>query len=246
MNLTWHIIKKDLYQFRWSLALWLACFAYIFLVQEKVSFHGNIDLRDYFRLISILTIAVISCAMLIGIIQQDHPTDSRAFWRTRPIAPGRLVAAKLGLLLTLFVGIPLLTIMARGWLQQLVVLQTFREYSLMILVLGSITLSLAAAAACTSNIAYALLLWLGVVFGSGTLAEALDRFLPKLTLRLSQQMNMQRVITLLVFSVVISLAIILNQYLRRRFTTSVILLILGSVGSSLIGVLWSYYYFYQG
>lgn len=246
MNLIWQIIKKDLYQFRWSLVLWLACFAYIFFVQEKASFSGNVNLKDYFRLTSLLTIAVISCAMLIGIIQQDHPTDNRAFWRTRPIAAGRLMVAKLGLVFAIFVGIPLLTVMAGGWLQKLVLLQSFREYSLMILTLSSIALTLAAAAACTSNVAYALLLWLGVIFGSGTLAEIADRVSPKLTLGLSMRMNMQRSITLLAFSAVISLAIILNQYLRRRFNTTVVLLIVGSVGSALMGVLWSYYYFYQG
>ena len=78
------------------------------------------------------------------------------------------------------------------------------------------------------------------------MAEILSRSLPKLTTRLSMQMNMDRIIALLVFSAVLSLAIILNQYLRRRLTTTVVLLILLSVGCALIGGLWSYYYFYVG
>lgn len=245
MNLTWQIVKKDLYQFRWSLALWLACFLYVFLFQERAIVHAEVQLRDIFRLVAVLTVMVFSWAMLVSILQQDHPTDPRAFWRTRPISAVRLVTAKLGLVLTLFVGIPLLIALAGGWLQHLVILHTLREFSLMALAMGSLTLSLAAAASCTSNIVYALVLWVGVAFGSGTVAEILGRLLPKLTARLTLQMNMDRAITLLVFSAVISLALILNQYLRRRLTTTIILLILASVGCALIGVLWSYYYFYH-
>ncbi len=246
MNLTWQIIKKDLYQFRWSLALWLACYAYVFLFQERVTFHVEVQLRDIMRLIAGLTVMVFSWAMLASIIQQDHPTDSRGFWRTRPISAARLVTAKLGLVLALFVVFPLLIVMAGGWLQDLVRLRTAREYVLMVLAMSSFTLSLAATASCTSNIVSALVLWLGVAFGSGTVAEILNHSLPKLTARLSMQMNMDRIIALLVFSAVLSLAIILNQFLRRRLTTTIVLLILVSAGCALIGVFWSYYYFYHG
>ena len=163
MNLTWQIIKKDLYQFRWSLVLWLACYAYVFLFQERVTVHVEMQLRDIMRLIAGLTVMVFSWAMLASIIQQDHPTDSRAFWRTRPISVVRLVTAKLGLVLALFVAFPLLIVVAGGWLQDLVRLHTFREYGLMVLAMSSFTLSLAAAASCTSNIVYALVLWLGLL-----------------------------------------------------------------------------------
>lgn len=246
MNFVWQIIKKDLRQFRSSLALWLVCFAYIFLVQEKLGFQGNSSLPDYIRLISVISIVVFSCAMLISIVQQDHPTANNAFWRTRPISSGRLVTAKLGLVLTLFVGVPTLTVMVGGWLQDLVILRDPREYGLMVLVLGSVTLSLTAAAACTANITYAIVLWLAVAFGSSTLSEILGKFVPKLPSQIAMQMNLNRILVVLTFSALISLAIILNQYLRRQFTATVILLIFGSVGSALVGVLWGYYYFYQG
>lgn len=246
MKLTLHIIKKDLQQFRWSLVLWLACFVYIFLFQERATFHVDTQLRDILRLVAVLTIAVFSWALLVSIIQQDHPTDTRAFWKTRPVSALRLVMVKLGLVLALFVGIPLLIALTGGWLQHLVVFNTLREFSLMVLAMSSVTLTLAAAASCTSNIVYALVLWFGMVFGSGAAAELLSRSLPKLTAHLAMQMNMNRIITLLVFSAVLSLAIILNQYLRRRLTTTILLLILASAGCSLAGVLWSYYYFYHG
>lgn len=244
MKLTWHIIKKDLLQYRWSLAFWLACFAYIFLFQERIDFQGNPELKSYFRLTSLMTILVFSGAMLISIVQQDPPMGASVFWRTRPISPGRMLVAKLCLLGALFVGVPLLIMLLGGWLQKLVLLHTLREYALMILVLGSITLSLAAAAACTKNIAYATLLWVGAVFGGGTLADLLGRFLPELPVQLSMQLNMNRVITLLVISVVFSLATILNQYLHRRLSVTIALLVIGNVAVVLVGTLWGYYYFY--
>jgi len=246
MKLTWHVIKKDLYQFRWSLVLWLSCFTYLVFFQERVGTLVNTESKGYLQLLSMLIMVVLSCAMLISIIQQDHPVDSSAFWRTRPISAHRLVAAKLLLLFALFVGIPFLTVLLWVWTQDLVRLNSVREYSLMVLVLSSLVLSLAAAAACTRNIAYALLLWLGAIFGSGTLADILGHFLPKLTLQLSQQMNMNRILTVLALSMAFNLAIILNQYLRRRLSVSAILIVAGNVSIVLVATLWSYYYFYQG
>jgi len=242
-----HIIAKDLRHFRWTIVLWLACYAYIFLFHAKSSVHPNVNLLNYFWLTSLLSVVVISLALLIGIIQQDHPTDTRAFWRTRPITPGRLLTAKLVLLFGLFVLIPLATVVVGGWMKEgLVRLQTLREYWLVILVLSSVVLSLAAAASCTRKVPYAFLLWVSVVFASGTSADLLSRFMPKLSMQLSMEMNMTRVLSLLVFSALVSLVVILNQYLRRRLSTSIVLLVFGAIGSALMGVLWSYYYFYQG
>lgn len=246
MNLTWHIIKKDLRQFRWALAIWLLCLGYLLVFQEKVGAGAGANLRDYFRIISLLTVIVVSFAVLISIVQQDNPTDSDSAWRVRPIAPLRLLAAKLGLLLAVFVGVPLVLVLLGGWVQNLVRMNTVREYAMTILVLASVVLSVAAAASCTRHIAYAMLLWFGVIFASGTLADFLSRFLPKLSLRLSMQMNMNRIITMLAFSALISLAVLLNQYRWRRLGATIGLLIFGAIGSSLVGVLWSYYYFYQG
>jgi hypothetical protein len=244
MNLIWHIIKKDLRHFRWSLVLWLACLSYVFFVQERLNFHSRTDLQDYFRLMSLVTITVLSIAMLISIVQQDHPTGSTAFWRTRPISAGRLLAAKLTLLGAVFIGIPLLLVLLGGWLHRLVLLSSFREFGLMVLVLGAITLSLAAVSACTRTILYALFLALGLMFGTGALSESLSQMVPKFSAKVSMQMNNSRALALLGFSVVTALMILGNQYFKRRLGYSILLLVFASVGSALIGSMWGYFYFY--
>jgi hypothetical protein len=43
------------------------------------------------------------------VVQADHPTDDRAFWRTRPIPPASLATAKIVTLALLFVAIPAMT-----------------------------------------------------------------------------------------------------------------------------------------
>jgi hypothetical protein len=51
--------------------------------------------------------------IVLGVVfQADSPLDDRAFWRTRPIAPGEMATAKLGLAALLFVLLPLLVVVA--------------------------------------------------------------------------------------------------------------------------------------
>jgi hypothetical protein len=60
---------------------------------------GEIDVVDAFLwLATVLTTAVI--------VQADLPSDDRAFWRTRPIAPLALAAGKLATCALLLVGVP--------------------------------------------------------------------------------------------------------------------------------------------
>ena len=50
-------------------------------------------------------------AIVLGVVfHADSPLDDRAFWRTRPIAPGEMAAAKLGLAALLFVLLPLFVV----------------------------------------------------------------------------------------------------------------------------------------
>ena len=246
MNLTWHLIAADLRHFRWAIALWLGCLAFVFLGQERVLALSGANLRDYVRLVTLFLVVGLAVAVLMGVMQADPADDSRAFWRTRPIAPVRLVAAKLGLLLGLFVGGPFLLVLAGGWMQRLVLLQGWREHLLMLLALGAVALAVMAAASCTRSIGAGLVLLVGLVFASGTLADFVSDRLPQLPLKLSLQTSLARVITLLAGSALVSLAIILNQYVRRRRGWSVVLLAGGAVLPALLAVFWTCFYFYRG
>ncbi len=245
MNLTWHIIRKDLIYLRWTLLVWGLSYLYL-LVQPNLSVSGSVQLRDYLHIFSLVTFGVLSVALIMGVVQADHPNDSRGQWRTRPISAVRMMTAKLLFIGLLFVALPLLADWLKNQVGATQTMQSFKEYSLFVLMLTSLSLSFVATAACTKNGAHGLLLWVGLIFATGSLAEGLSRILPRLSLQLSMQMNMNRGLAILAFSAAIALAVILNQYLRRRMTASIVLLVVGSVGSALMGTLWSYYYFYQG
>jgi hypothetical protein len=202
--------------------------------------------RDSLRVLTLFMVVGLAVAVMMAVIQADPPEDSQAFWRTRPIAPARMVAAKVTLLLALFVGAPFLVVLSGGWGQQLVLLHTWREHLVMLLVLGAAALSLMATASCTRTIGAGIALWVGVVFASGTVTDFVARYLPRLHLRPALHANQDRIISLLVFSVGVSLAILLNQYLRRSRVWSVALLAVGAIGPALIASLWTYYYFYRG
>jgi len=247
MKLTWHLIVSDLRHFRWSIALWLGCLAFVFLGQERVlPAVAGPELHDYVRLVTLFLLIGLAVAVLMGVMQADPADDSRAFWRTRPIAPGRLVAAKLALLLGLFAGVPFLLVLGGGWIQRVVLLHSWREYLTMLLILGAVALAVMAAASCTRSIGHGVVLLVALVFASGTLADFVSGRLPQLNLKLGLQANWSRVLALLVGSVAVSLAILLNQYLRRSRRWSIALLAAGAVLPALLGAIWTYYYFYHG
>lgn len=244
MNLTLHIIGKDLVRFRASLFVWgVSCLC--LWVQPHLNPGASGNLRDYLQIFSVVTFAVLSVMLISAVVYDDHPNDSRGQWRTRPISAARMVTAKLVLIGFLFVVLPVLAVWIGNQLGETQTMQSFREYSLFALVLASLSLSLAATAACTKKEAHGLLLWVGLIFATGTLIEGLIRFLPKLSMQLSMQMNLTRGIAILAFSAAIALAVILNQYVRRQLKVSIALLVVGCVGSALMGTLWSFYYFYQ-
>ena len=180
MNLTAHIIRKDLVHYRWALLVWGLSFLYL-AVRPNLAPAGSVAAQDYFQVMALITFAVLCVALIAGFVQDDNPTDSSAHWRTRPISPIRLMSAKLLLLGALFVGLPLLVIWAKNHFGFTASVAYFREYCLIALVLASLTLSFTAAAACTKNVLYCLLLWVGIVFATGTLMDFLNRFSPVLS-----------------------------------------------------------------
>jgi hypothetical protein len=100
MNLTWHIVKKDLRALKWPLALW------IFVIIAKLGI-GVVLLNadgtegvEWFNkmdaLAKILGIfEFVSFVLTAALVQQDLLVGTTAFWMTRPISGGRLLRAKL-------------------------------------------------------------------------------------------------------------------------------------------------------
>ncbi len=245
MNLTWHIIKKDLYYFRWSFALWLGGIAYLNFCQDNAGMVKPAYMQDFNRVFLDMLLCFFAFALLVGLAQQDHPTESSGFWRTRPISAARLVTAKLLLVGALFVALPVLAIWVKNLFTGFTSVRYLHEYAFIALVLGSVTLSVMAAAACTKNSVQSLIVCVSLVFFTGSLAEVLSRYSPNVSRHLAVQMTNAKALSILGFSMAIALAIILNQYLRRRVSVSIVLFLAGAIGSALIGTMWGYFYFYS-
>lgn len=245
MNSTLHLVRKDLHYFRSALIAWIASLV-LLAVAPNARFSGAMNLRDFLQLFGLLMIVVVFVGLLAGIVQVDHPSDSAAHWRTRPISPWRMLGAKVLLILGVFVVLPLAVIMVSHLAGAASRLHDLREYGFVALFLANFALSFAATSACTKNMLFSVLLWLGVVFASGTMVELLGRVLPKLHARASAEMIGHQAVTLMVVSIVLGLLVLANQYVRRRLSASIMIFAIAAVSTALIGALWNYYYFYQG
>jgi hypothetical protein len=242
MNLSLHIIKNDLRRCRWPLIFWSLALGYLFLTADRPKTAN--DLLDYLQLTTMFVVLIMSIALIADIVQADHPTRADAHWRTMPISPLRLAVGKILLTGALFVALPMTAI----WLKNLTASLKFfafpKEYGLFILVLSSLTLSLVAVAACTKNVVQCLLLWLGLYFGALALADFLTRFAPVLSRRALAEIGLEKALLCLVLSVVFALAVIFNQYLRRRQVVSIVLMLICAVGTATIGAFYGYFYQY--
>ena len=100
MNLTWHIVKKDLRALKWPLLLWLL------LIVTKLGIGVallNADGREgveWFAKMDALSKGLtafefISFVLVAALIQEDLLVGTTAFWMTRPISGARLLRAKL-------------------------------------------------------------------------------------------------------------------------------------------------------
>lgn len=119
MSLAWHIARKDLFRLRVTLLLWAV------VLTGRMTFaliqaHSDTGAAMGFLLpawiFGVLFLPLLSVGLVMGVMADDAVCDSDAFWVTRPISGGQLLAAKL-LALGLLSLIPgLLTLL--WWLAQ--------------------------------------------------------------------------------------------------------------------------------
>ncbi len=243
MNLTLHIIKKDILRLRWALLIWVASFGALLLQpQRKYSPSG---VWDYLLFTAGLMVVVVGIGVIADIIQADHPTRDDAHWRVLPISSRRVVAAKLAFLGSLFVLLPLFAVWMGNSLSEHPTMREPSEYGILALVLTNMVLSLAAAAACTRTVVHSLMLWLGLYLGTMALAGALSQFEPVLSRQAMFRMGIDKMQIIVTLNSVVGLSVVLNQYLRRKLSVSVVLLLSAVVGSACVGVFWGYFYLYQ-
>ena len=61
---------------------------------------------------------------------------------------------------------------------------------------------------------------------------------------LAARVGTETMVASLILSTVLALAVTMNQYLRRRLAVSVGLLLVGAVGTAMLGAFYGYFYFY--
>lgn len=110
MSVAWHIIRKDLIRLRWILVLWVVLL--IAGLGLPVS-QANLSYEEYFPfwiaavVLLMGFLPLLAFGLVMGLLHDDPVAEVDAFWITRPISGGQLLAAKLfGLLL--FAVIPVL------------------------------------------------------------------------------------------------------------------------------------------
>ena len=113
MNLTWHIVKKDLRALRWPLVLWtLLIVTKLGMGVVLLTADGTEGEAWFVRIDGTAKLlAALECAgfvLVAALVQEDLLVGTTAFWVTRPISGGRLLRAKLAGIGLVFGVLPLL------------------------------------------------------------------------------------------------------------------------------------------
>ena len=100
MNLTWHIVKKDLCALKWPLLVWLLVItAKLGIGVVLLNAAGDPDPEWFVKMDALskglTAFEFISVLLTAAVIQQDLLVGTTAFWVTRPISGARLLQAKL-------------------------------------------------------------------------------------------------------------------------------------------------------
>jgi hypothetical protein len=239
MNLICHILKKDVRRFRWELLIWASAFVYSLYLRGD---YQSGDWQAYCQVLANITWAVLSLAMIVGVVQEDNLMETKVHWKTRAIPPEKLLMAKLVFIVPLFVVLPLVT----AW--QILSVPGAKPLPLSVgLYLGfgvlAVPLLFAALAACTKSLGHAMLLFLGVVAASAALAYLLGQVTPGLDRRTLSSLFMAKAVLILGSMAVLSVGVLISQYLIRQFWVSVSLLTGGVVVVAVIGASWTWNFF---
>jgi regulation of enolase protein 1 (concanavalin A-like superfamily) len=114
MNLTLHIIRKDLRTLRWLVIIWVvACLTHLGLRLAQYVRSDAASLTPFWRSIEstqrwdYAAVFVLPIFIIPLVLHLDPMRGRLSFWKTVPIGRKRLLAAKLATILALFVLLPL-------------------------------------------------------------------------------------------------------------------------------------------
>jgi hypothetical protein len=100
MNLTWHIVKKDLRALRWPILLWVLVIVTKLGIGVAMLTADGTEGPEWFRRLDMFSkvmagIEGVCFVFMAALIHEDLLVGTTAFWMTRPISGGRLLRAKL-------------------------------------------------------------------------------------------------------------------------------------------------------
>lgn len=250
MNLTWHIIRKDLYAIRWMLLGW------VLLTLVPVAFGiwargGSDDVVLFAAEIQLINGIVMGLQFIMAIfitaivVHEDQLLGNTAQWLTLPLSSGRLFAAKLGGLLVVLWVMPLLVFLP-WWLANdfgpVDILRVVLQYSApMALVVLSSLLVAAMTDGWTRFITW-LLIFLVIVFLAVVAATAGVgiRLAINATTgeRMLESVSYSRAVVVFLILLVSTMAVVANQFLKRRLVVSGIIFGAGFVLAVLAAGTW--------
>jgi len=120
MNLTWHVVKKDIRRFRLPLALWaglillqtILCFVLFRWADEEVMvLRTGLNGLDALHEILWGMQLVLGFFLVAGLVQEDPLVGQQTWWVTRPITGLRLLSAKLIAAILFFGVLPVLALL---------------------------------------------------------------------------------------------------------------------------------------
>lgn len=122
MKLVWHAVKKDVRRMALPTAIWLALIvvptaAFAWMPMPVAGDHLNSAIDGWSQLLAIWIRLLVVLQIVIGyllagfVVLEDPLVGSTAFWMTRPLRNGRLLAAKAIAASLLFVVAPVIALM---------------------------------------------------------------------------------------------------------------------------------------
>jgi len=230
VNLVWHIIRKDLRRLAATFAGWAVAGIYLVAYRELNIVQRSI--WDNLGIVALFTFLALTIALTAAIVQEDGLCGTNEFWRTRPITPGRLLAAKLALVLGSFVVVPMAFAL------------TLRPgHGGEIAAIGALTtyvLACAAVAACTKDLGQFLLVGVACLMITPALSGAFAQLAPALEISppAAAALKATKIVLLHGLIGLAALGVLLNQYTTRRTVLSCWILATTVLMAALISAYW--------
>lgn len=245
MNLTGHIVRKDLFRLRWVLVLWVVVLT---ARMALANIQADLDVVGYYPfyimawVFGILFLPLLGFGLVMGAQGDDPASDTDAFWITRPISGGRLLGARCTVLVLLWLIPPLAT--APWWIAHgfdfrqfcTAFFQTARWQTVLTLVALPFAVTSSTASRFVMSVMLAVvgaftLILAARFFGSGSGAPALPGIV------------VSRACVIMTLWIVAAVTITLIQFTTRRTRLSVVILTIVVVTGCAVTCWWPWNFF---